>query len=69
MSGVETTIAELEKTLETMADENTTLEESISLYAKAAELVKSAHEKLCAAQVKIEEIDTVMEQMRLDDDL
>ena len=49
--------AELEALLDVMAKEETGLEESIKLYAKAAEYIAYCDELLQKAQLKVEEIE------------
>lgn len=52
----ETGIQELENILEKISNANTTLQESIELYAKAADLINSCNETLQKAQIQIDEI-------------
>lgn len=59
--GFESIITQLEKVLETMSDDETPLEDSIALYAKAAKLIQEAHGTLEAAKLQIEEIDQRLE--------
>ena len=49
--------AELEALLDTMAKEETGLEESIKLYAKAAEYIAYCDDLLKKAQLKVQEIE------------
>ena len=49
--------ARLEEILSTLSQEDTPLEQSLRLYAEAAELISFCSETLRQAQVKIEEID------------
>lgn len=67
--GIEESIGKLEGILEKMSDANTTLEESISLYAEASGLVRDASEGLAKAKVQIEEIDQKLESVRETDEL
>lgn len=53
----ESCMAELEDILDKIQDEETSLDKSIELYAKAADLIKSCHFMLSDAQIKVEEID------------
>ncbi len=53
----ESASAELEDILAELSDENTPLERSLALYAKAAELIAFCEETLQKAQVTVEEID------------
>ena len=50
--------AELDAILAELSDEETPLERSLALYAKAAELIAFCDETLKKAQVTVEEIDT-----------
>ena len=50
--------AELDAILAELASEETPLERSLTLYAKAAELIAFCDETLKKAQVTVEEIDT-----------
>lgn len=52
----EEAITQLEQILETMQDENTTLDETIELYARAAALMQQCTSQLHNAELKIEEI-------------
>lgn len=65
--GFESALEELEKILEKMADEGTTLEEGIALYARAAQLMQESGEMLEKAQLQIDEIDEAMQKLRDDD--
>lgn len=56
-AGFEEGLAQLEDILQKMGDENTSLEDSIALYAKAAELIKENNDILARAEVKIKELD------------
>ena len=60
--------AELEALLDTMAKEETGLEESIKLYAKAAEYIAYCDDLLKKAQLKVQEIEAggVFEQSTAD---
>ena len=60
--------AELEALLDTMAKEETGLEESIKLYAKAAEYIAYCDDLLTQAQLKVQEIEAggVFEQSTAD---
>ena len=49
--------AQLEEILSALSDENTPLDESVKLYARAAEYIAFCDEALKKAQMKIEEID------------
>lgn len=59
----EMAMAQLEEILQAMNSEETSLEESIRLYARAAQLVKESHSLLEAAEVRIQEIDEVFAAM------
>ena len=52
----EDAMRELENLLQKMGSEETTLDESVACYARAAELLRVCHTQLREAQVKIEEI-------------
>ena len=52
----EDALRELEDILQKMGKEETTLDESVAYYARAAELLRQCHVQLQDAQVKIEEI-------------
>lgn len=52
----ETASADLDDILQELSKEDTSLERSLELYAKAAELVAFCNEELSGAQVKIDEI-------------
>lgn len=52
----EESMEQLHEILEKISDEGTPLRESISLYAKAAELIEICQTALDTAQVEIEEI-------------
>ncbi len=69
VSDFEGSMRELEEILEAMSDERATLDESIGLYARAAELIKTSRDKLAAAQLRIEEIDAVVSEMEEQDEL
>ena len=60
--------AELEALLDTMAKDETGLEESIKLYAKAAEYIAYCDDLLKKAQMKVQEIEAggVFEQSTAD---
>ena len=60
--------AELEALLDTMAKEETGLEESIKLYAKAAEYIAYCDDLLKKAKLKVQEIEAggVFEQSTAD---
>ena len=49
--------AELEAILAELSEEETSLDRSLVLYAKAAELIAFCEQKLKSAQITIEEID------------
>ena len=65
---LEQAAAELEALLDTMAKEETGLEESIKLYAKAAEYIAYCDDLLKKAQLKVQEIEAggVFEQSTAD---
>lgn len=52
----ETASAELDRILQELSQEDTTLERSLELYAQAAEFVAFCNEALSSAQMKIDEI-------------
>ena len=66
LAGFEAGMRELEKTLERMSDEDITLDESIELYARAAQLIKQSNEQLNTARVRIEEIDASLQDIMPD---
>ena len=66
---VESTLTELESILKKLSSEDISLEESIGLYAKAADLIAVCNTDIAAAQLQIREIDEKLEQLRLDDEL
>lgn len=49
--------AQLEEILRQLSEEETTLEESLTLYAKAAELMAFCNKTLQDVQVRLDEID------------
>ncbi len=53
-------LQQLEEIMNRMTKDELSLNESISYYAKAAELIKSCSEQLSHAKVQVEEIDTQM---------
>lgn len=61
LKGFEPAMAELEAILAKMGDEGTSLEESLKLYARAAELISLCSESLREAEVKVREIDLKIE--------
>ena len=66
MATFEQSVAKLEAMLDKLADNNTTLDESIKLYAEAAELIAAGHDILKKSEVQIHEIDEKIEAMRND---
>lgn len=50
-------LARLQGLLETMQDEETTLDQSVKLYAEAAQLIHFCSDTLNQAKLQIEEID------------
>ena len=58
----ETSVSELETILEKMSGDETPLDESIELYAKAASLVADCNKMLANASVRVEEINTLLEK-------
>lgn len=65
----EQAMQELETILETMAEEDTTLDESIALYAKAAALVQTCNETLAKAQQQVEAIGVTLEELSCAEDV
>lgn len=65
----ESAMAKLEEILERMQGENTTLEESIELYATAADLIVFCNKTLEQASVQIEEINQKVEAIGAQDEL
>ena len=59
----EDAMQELEMILEKMADEDTTLDESIALYAKAAELIQNCSETLNNAKKQVDAIGVKLEEL------
>ena len=55
--------AELEEILEKISLEATPLDESIDLYAKAAQLLQQCNERLAKARIKIDEIGEKIEEV------
>lgn len=64
---LESNMAELEAILETIASEQTPLDEAIELYAKAAKLIELCNAQLKNAGVRMDEIDQKIGQMELSD--
>ncbi len=54
--GFEDAMAELEGILDKLSGEGATLDESISMYARAAELIKTCCETLRNAKIRVDEI-------------
>ena len=52
----ESAIGELEMILDRLSAEGATLDESITLYARAAELIKTCNQALRAAKLRVDEI-------------
>ncbi len=63
----EAAVAELESILEKMSSETVSLEDSIALYARAAQLITECDKLLKEAALKIETIDQALEQLRLEE--
>ncbi len=57
----ETAASELENIFEKMSSEEITLDESLKLYAKAAELIVFCNKALEKAQIKLDEINAKLE--------
>lgn len=64
MATFEQSVTRLETILEQLSDNNTALDDSIQLYAEAAELIAVSHDILKKSEVKIREIDEKIETMR-----
>lgn len=60
----EAAMQQLEDILEKMADDALPLEESIRLYARAAELIAQSNQTLEAAKVRVQEIDDSIARMK-----
>lgn len=65
----ETAMSELEDILGKLSDSDISLDESIELYSRAAELIKICNHKLSKATVRIQEIDDKIAEMGSGDDL
>lgn len=52
----ESASAQLDEILEQLANDETTLDDALKLYAKAAELIAFCNETLAGAQLKVDEI-------------
>lgn len=59
----EESMQKLEGILEKMSSEEITLDESIALYAKAAQLIQECNEKLGKARRQVEEIGVTLEEI------
>lgn len=68
LTGFEQTMARLEDILEKMSGDDIALEESIELYASAAELIAKSDGALKAAQVRIDEIDDRLAALEPEDE-
>lgn len=64
MGQFEKAMDELEGILAKMNDGGTTLEESVALYAKAADLIAKSNAALAEASVKIAQIDEQIKELR-----
>lgn len=53
-------MSQLEQLLDKLADPDTTLDQSITLYAQAAQLVQFCEEALAQAKLQIEQIDQTL---------
>lgn len=62
----EAAMGQLEEILDKLSGEDVPLEESIALYAKAAELLKDTHGILADAEVRVREIDKKLDTLRDD---
>lgn len=58
----EASLEELEQILAAVANEDTPLDEAVTLYAKAAKLVDSCNQALKDAQLRVQEIDDYMKE-------
>lgn len=67
--GFEIAMEELEDILAQMTDKDVTLERSIELYARAAELIHVCNGKLDKAAVQVREIEEKLAEMEREDDL
>ncbi|MEE0801779.1 MAG: exodeoxyribonuclease VII small subunit [Gemmiger sp.] len=50
----------LQNVLEQMQDDNTTLDQSVKLYAEAAQLIRFCNDTLNKAKIQIDEIDATL---------
>lgn len=64
----EESMRELEEILSKMSDSETGLDESIKLYARAADLIVQCNEKLTQSAVRVREIDTQIKGLELEND-
>ena len=60
---------ELEAILETLSSGESSLDESLRLYARAAKLIQESHAALNAAQITMDEISLSLQEKRNGDDL
>lgn len=65
----EAAMNELEDILAKMSDSKITLDDSIELYARAAELLNLSNQKLNTASVKVREIEEKIAEMGAGDDI
>ena len=65
----EKSMEELEAILETLSDGTPSLDESLQLYARAAELIKECHTTLEKAQVTVDEITLSLQEKGEGNDL
>lgn len=57
----EEAMTQLQQILDALSDQSTPLEQSLKLYAQAAELVRLCNEKLQAASLQIRQIDDAVQ--------
>ena len=66
--GFEEAMSELETILNKMENEDISLDESLSLYAKAASLIQTCNQQLQDAQIRVDEINQTLVPMENDED-
>lgn len=68
MAEFEKSMTELEDILQMMSNQDTPLQKSVELYARAAELIMACNQGLEEARVKIQEIDDKMQLVLPEDE-
>lgn len=63
LADFEKNMQQLEDILESMGNEDVTIEQSVSLYAQAAKLIQTCTVQLDVAQVRIDEISSKLEEV------